>query len=273
MNRCQSIYVKNKTRKDSTSSRIQEKKRGSRINIPENIFPPYAVKRSCNPKSLGSTRLFRNLTGQQVALDSEHLAGGRRNEAVDLARELLHLAGVEHALQPAGLGGELEQTLPLVLGEQGLLQSSASGVLLGALLLPVVDLLLLTAEHTLVVLVIVDLGIVGLDAVQQKVAVLLQERIDAEGQVVKVRDEDGGLREGAGLKGTERGREIGRSRRMGGLELVDEGGDQMRVVNLNRQLFENVLVAEIGFLQPVWFISIQILPLFIFIKMTHTPLS
>jgi hypothetical protein len=31
---------------------------------------------------------------------------------------------------------------------------------------------------------------------------------------------------------------------------VDEGGDQVRVVNLNGQLFEDILVTEVGFLQP-----------------------
>lgn len=229
-------------------------KRGSRINIPENIFPPYAVIRSCNPRSMGSTPpsstiLIGSLARQQVALDGEHLAGRRRDEAVDLARELLHLAGVEHALQPAGLGGELEQALPLVLGEEGLLERCPGGVLLAALLLPVVDLLLLAAHNALVVLVVVDLGVVGLDAVEQQIAVLLQGRVDAERQVVEVGGEDGGFGEGARLQGGERGREFSRGRGWA-LQLVDERGDQVRVVDLNGQLIEDILVAEVGLLQP-----------------------
>lgn len=197
------------------------------------------------------THLFRSLTRQQVTLDSKHLTSSRRHKAVDLARKLVNLAGVEHALQPAGLGGELEQTLPLVLGEQGLLEGGAGGVLLGALLLPVVDLLLLAAQDTLVVLVVVHLGVVGLDAVQEKVAVLLEEGVDAERQVVEVGGEDGRLREGAGLKGAERGGKVGGSRGLGGLQLVDEGGDQVRVVDLDGKLVENVLVAEGRLLQTV----------------------
>lgn len=163
---------------------------------------------------------------------------------------MLHLAGVEHALQPAGLGRELEQTLPLVLGEEGLLERGAGGVLLGALLLPVVDLLLLAAEHALIVLVVVDLGVVGLDAIQQEVAVLLEEGVDAERQVVKVGGESGGLGEGAGLESAERDREVG-GRGGGALQLVDERSDQVGVVDLDRQLLEDILVAEVGLLQPV----------------------
>lgn len=192
--------------------------------------------------------LFRNLTGEQVALGGKHLAGSGRDESVDLARELFHLAGVEHALQAAGLGGELEEALPLVLGEEGLLERGAGGVLLGALLLPVVDLLLLTAEHTLVVLVVVGLGVVGLDAVQEEIAVLLQVGIDVERQVVEVGGENGGFRVRAGLEGGERGGKVGRGSG-GGLQLVDEGGDQVRVVDLDGELIKDVLVADGGLLE------------------------
>lgn len=241
---CESIYlIKHQTGRLDSS--YNNKKEEVVLTSQENIFPPYAVKRSCNPK-VPRLHLFRSLTGQHVALDSEHLAGSRRDEAVDLARELLHLAGVEHSLQPAGLGRELEQTLPLVLGEEGLLERGPSGVLLAALLLPVVDLLLLTAEHTLVVLVVVGLSVVGLDAVEQEVAVLLEEGVDAERQVVEVGGEVGGLGEGARLESAEGGREVGRPGGAGALQLVNEGGDQVRVVDLNGQLFEDILVAEVG---------------------------
>lgn len=194
--------------------------------------------------------LFSNLAGQQVALGSKHLAGSGRDESIDLAGELLHLAGVEHALQPAGLSGELEQALPLVFGEEGLLQGGTGGVLLSALLLPVVDLLLLAAKHTLVVLVVVGLGVVGLDAIKQEIAVLLEVGIDVERQVVQVGGEIGGFGVRAGLESGERGRKVGRTGR-GALQLVDEGGDQVRVVDLNGELVEDILVAEVGLLETV----------------------
>jgi hypothetical protein len=57
-------------------------------------------------------------------------------------------------------------------------------------------------------LVVVDLGVVGLDAVQKEIAVLLQEGIDAEGQVVEVGGEGGGFGEGAGLEGSQGGGEL-----------------------------------------------------------------
>ena len=195
--------------------------------------------------------LFSNLAGQQITLGSKHLSGSGRDEGINLAGELLHLAGVEHALQPAGLSGELEQALPLVLGEEGLLKSGAGGVLLSALLLPVVDLLLLATKHTLVVLVVVGLSVVSLDAVEQEIAVLLEVRIDVERQVIQVGGERGGFGVRAGLEGGERGRKVGRTGR-GALQLVDERGDQVRVVDLDGELVENILVAEVGLLEPGW---------------------
>lgn len=220
----------------------------------ENIFPPYAVKRSCNTRSVVSPlrnhqRLVRGFVGQQVALDGKHLARAGRDEAVDLARVLFHLAGVEHALQTAGFGGELEQTLPLVLGEEGLVESGTAGILLCALRLPGVDLLLLAAEHTLVVLVVVDLGVVGLDAVQEEIAVLLQEGIDAEGQVVEVGGKGGVFAEGAGLKGSQGGRELSGSCGNRALQLVNESSDQVGVVELDGQFLEDVGVAQVGLLE------------------------
>lgn len=122
---------------------------------------------------------------------------------------------------------------------------------MGALLLPVVDLLLLTAEHALVVLVVVDLGVVGFDAIQQEVTVLLEEGVDVERQIVKVGGESGGLGEGAGLESAERGRKVGGRGGIGTLQLVDERSDQVGVVNLNGQLLEDILVAEVGLLQPI----------------------
>ena len=200
--------------RDSDPLITDRRKKGSHINIPNREhFPSLRRKKVMQSQKhrvfpCKSSHLFQNLVGQQVALDGEHLARAGRDEAVDLAGVLVHLAGVEHALQAAGLGWELEQTLPLVLGEEGLVEGGAGSVLLGALRLPVVDLLLLAAEHTLVVLVVVDLGVVGLDAVQKEIAVLLQERVDAERHVFKVGGEGGGLVEGAGLEGGQGRREL-----------------------------------------------------------------
>jgi hypothetical protein len=89
---------------------------------------------------------------------------------------------------------------------------------------------------------------VGLDAVQEEVAVLLQVGIDVERQVVEVGGEDGGFGVRAGLEGGERGGKVGRGGG-GGLQLVDEGGDQVRVVDLDGELVKDVLVAEVGLLE------------------------
>lgn len=89
--------------------------------------------------------------------------------------------------------------MPLVLGKERLFESSAGGVLSLALLLPVADLGLFTGKRTLVVLEVVGLGVVGLDAVEEKVAVLLQEGVNVERQVVEVGGENGGFSKWAGL--------------------------------------------------------------------------
>ena len=197
------------------------------------------------------TSLFGRLTREKISLHRKHLTRRRCNKVVDLARVLLHLSAVEHALQPAGLLGQLEQTLPLVLGEKGLLEGRAGGILGLALLLPVVDLGLLTSDRALVVLEVVGLGVVGLDAVKEQVAVLLHERIDAEQQVVEVRGEDSRLSGCARLERSEGRREISGPRLLGGLKLVDERGDQVRVVDSNREFDENVLVSQVRLLQPI----------------------
>lgn len=146
--------------------------------------------------------LFGSLTRQHIPLDSKHLARGRRDKTVNLARVLIHLPRIEHALQPTRLAGQLKQTLPLVLGKEGLLERCAGGVLLAALLLPVVDLLLLPAQNALVILEVVDLGIMGFNAVQKQVAVLLQAWIDAERQILEVGGEGCRFGERAGLQST-----------------------------------------------------------------------
>ena len=162
---------------------------------------------------------------------------------------MLHLAAVQHALQTTRLLRQLEQPLPLVLGEKRLLESCAGGVLGLALLLPVVDLGLLPGKRTLVVLEVVGFGVVGLDAVEEKVAVLFQERVSVECQVVEVRREHGGFGEWAGFQGRQRGGKVSGGRRVGGLQLVDVRGDQVRVVDFNGEFVKDILVSQVGFLQ------------------------
>lgn len=159
------------------------------------------------------------------------------------------MPGVEHSLEAAGLLGKLEQTLVLILGQERLLEGRTAGVLGLALGLPGGDLGLLTSKRTLIVLEVVGLGVVGLDAVQQKVAVLLEEGVDAERQVVEVGGQNAVLNEGALLQSSQRGGKVGRSGLAGALELVDESGDQMRVVNFNWKLNEDVLVSQRGLLK------------------------
>lgn len=97
-----------------------------------------------------------------------------------MTRILLDLSGVEHALQSAGFLRKLEQALPLIFGERGLLEGGTAGVLGFALRLPGGDLLLFTSERALVVLEVVVLGVVGFNSIQKQITVLLEERIDAQ---------------------------------------------------------------------------------------------
>lgn len=183
------------------------------------------------------------LTRQQIAPHSKHLAAHPSRDAINLPRILLHLPAIQQRLQPARLRGQLEQPLPLVLGQGGLLARRARRVLRLALLLPRRDLGLLARQRPLVVLVVVDLGVVRLDAVEQEVARLLEERVDAEVQRVVVGVErrlgdcvggfEGG--EGRGKRGLGRGDGLG--------ELVEEGCDEVGVVDGEGELDEDVLVS------------------------------
>ena len=198
-----------------------------------------------------NTSLFGRLTRKKISLHCKHLTRRRCNKVVDLARVLLHLSAVEHALKPAGFLGQLEQPLPLVLGEEGLLEGRAGGILRLALLLPVIDLRLFTGKRALVVLEVVGLGVVGLDAIQEQVAVLLHEGINAEQQVVEVRGENCRLSWRARFKCGKGRRKISRPGLLGGLELVDERCDQVRVVDGNRKFDENILVSQVRLLQSI----------------------
>lgn len=90
--------------------------------------------------------LFGRLARKQIALDGKHLSSRRGNETIDLTRILLNLSGVEHTLQSAGFLRKLEQALPLIFGERGLLEGGTGGILGFALRLPGGDLLLFTGE-------------------------------------------------------------------------------------------------------------------------------
>jgi hypothetical protein len=91
---------------------------------------------------------------------------------------LFDLTAVDESLESRGLLGELEELLPLVLGQKGLLCGGTAGVLGLALRLPLGDLCLFAGERTLVELVVVEFGVVGLYAVEEEVAGLLEEGVD-----------------------------------------------------------------------------------------------
>lgn len=198
------------------------------------------------------------LAGQEVALDSEHLGRNTSREAVNLPAVLLDLAAVQQRLETARLLRQLEQTLPLILRERSLLSSGAGGVLGFALLLPGGDLGLLAAERALVVLVVVELGVVVLDAVEQQVARLLQERVDGQVERVEVGAQRRLRLERVRVERRQVGREgqlvLGRLRG----QLVQQRGEEVRVVDGEGQLDEDVVVAEAALLKAcgesaVWF--------------------
>src|SRR5699024_10493218 len=108
-----------------------------------------------------------------------------------------------------------------VLRKERLLECRAGGVFGLALLLTVVDFGLFTSERALVVLEVVGFGVVSLDAVEEKIAVFLQDRVNVKRQAVEVGGENGGLSERAGFQSGQRWGEFRGSRGFGGLELVD----------------------------------------------------
>lgn len=166
-------------------------------------------------------------------------------------RVLFDLPAVEHALQPTGLLRKLKEALPLVFGQQRLLEGRTADVLGLALSLPGGNLLLLTSERPLVILEVVVLCVVGFDGIQKQIAVLFQERIDAQGQVVEIRSESIRLGDGAIVERCQRHREFQRFGREGSRQLVKEGCEEVRVVDLNRQLNKDILVAEARLLKSI----------------------
>jgi hypothetical protein len=166
-------------------------------------------------------------------------------------RVLLDLPGVEHALQSAGLLRKLEEPLPLIFRQQRLLEGRAAHVLGLALGLPGGNLLLLTGKRSLVVLEVVVLCVMGFDGIQKQIAVLFQERVDAQGQVVKVRGEGIRLGDWAVVECRQRCRELQRLGREGSRQLVKERCEEVRVVDLDRQLNKDILVAEARLLKSI----------------------
>lgn len=165
---------------------------------------------------------------------------------------MLDLSAVEQSLESAGFLGKLEKLLPLVLGKGGLLGNGALGVLSLALLLPLGDLGLLALKRALIVLVVVELGVVVLYAVEEQVAGLLEERVDGEVEGIEVWCEGRGSELRVAVKRSQAPGEgelgvLGR----GGGELVEERGEEVRVVDADRKLSEDVLVAKAALLQAV----------------------
>lgn len=111
---------------------------------------------------------------------------------------------------------------------------------------------LLTGERALVELVVVELGVVGLYAVEKEVASLLEEGVDGEIERVKVGSKRERGEVGVLFKSGEAGREVEGLLRGRSGELVEERGEDVRVVDDDGQLGEDVLVAEAALLQTVF---------------------
>jgi hypothetical protein len=125
-----------------------------------------------------------DLLGQQILPDSEHLGAHVGSKAVHLLAVLLNLLGVQHTFQAAGFLGHLEQSLPLILRQGGLLGQHSLGILSLSLRLPLRDFSLLTGDLALIELEVVEIGVVGFDALEEEVASLLKERVDGEVEAV-----------------------------------------------------------------------------------------
>lgn len=130
------------------------------------------------PTSLPS---LLHLLRQQVAPHAKHLRAHPGREPVHLSRVLLYLPRVQQDLEPPGLRRQLEQPLPLVLGQGALLRQRPRRVLGLALLLPCGDLGLLATQLPLIVLVVVELRVVGFNGVEEEVRGFFEERVEGEG--------------------------------------------------------------------------------------------
>ena len=116
-----------------------------------------------------------------------------------------------------------------------------------ALRLPLGNLELLARKLALVVLVVVEIGVMGLDAVEEQVACLLEEGVDRQVQGIKRRVRGDLGRVPANV--VERGRQgklgvLGRGR-----DLVDKRREEVGIVDDNGDFGENILEGELRFLE------------------------
>lgn len=130
-------------------------------------------------------------------------------------------------------------------------RGSARSILSLALLLPGGNLSLLTSKGSLVVLVVVDLRVVVLYALKEQVASLLEERINGKIKRVVVREEGWLGDVGVLLQGSQVGWELELLLWCTRRQLVQERGEEMRVVNSDGKLDQDVVVAETTLLQTV----------------------
>ena len=98
-------------------------------------------------------------------------------------------------------------------------------------------------------MVVVKLGVVSLYAVEQQVAGLLEEGVDGKVERVEVRGQREGGERGVLFEGGKASREVERLGRGSGGQLVQERGEEVRVVDDDGKLGEDVLVAEAALLQ------------------------
>lgn len=162
---------------------------------------------------------------------------------------LFNLLGIQHPLQAARLLGKLEQSLPLILGQRGLLSGKPGCVLRLSFRLPLRDLELLTGELSLIVLVVVEVRIVGLDAVKEKVASLFEKRIDGYIKSIKGWVCGNARRVPSNIVKRCRKRNLGVVRKGG--YLMQEGGEKMGIMDNNRDLDDDVLESQLRLLEAV----------------------
>ena len=161
---------------------------------------PYHATTSGLSSNISAHSLWFHLSRQHIPLDPKHLPSHSGRIAIHLSRILLHLPRIEHNLQPVRLLRQLEQLRPLLLRQRGLFRQRPRDVLRFPFRLPCVDFVLLASQLALIVLIVVEFGVVGLDAVEEEIAGLFQEGIDGEVEGVEVRVE-----RGAGVVGEVRG--------------------------------------------------------------------
>lgn len=149
------------------------------IDSPKNLVTSYGPfsRSSCNPHSVLQNSSLRFLPlplirpkrqiRQQIPPNSEHPPTSRRREPIHLPRILLHLPAIHQSLQPRRLIRQLKQPLPLILRQRRLFRQHARRILRFALLLPGCDLGLFARQLALVELVVVELGVVRFDAVEE----------------------------------------------------------------------------------------------------------